>query len=181
MGGNAHRAAPPFCSARIPMLAAILLAVAVFIVNLSIQAVAVSALVFVLLPRMRALALRSPGWGHVALLEATLLMLLLTTLVQIGIWAALFLGLDEFPAYHLAFYHSAVNFTTLGYGDIVMSEDARLLGPLEAINGSIMLGLSGATLFATFGRVARQVHGLPEGPPGGISPQAQAKSESRET
>ena len=50
--------------------------------------------------------------------------------------------------------HSAVNFTTLGYGDIVMSRRWRLLGPLEAVNGSLMLGLSAAMLFTIMGRIA---------------------------
>jgi hypothetical protein len=41
-----------------------------------------------------------------------------------------------------------VNFTSLGYGDIVMSRERRLLGPLEAANGVLMLGMSSATLMA---------------------------------
>jgi hypothetical protein len=60
----------------------------------------------------------------------------------------------EFADFEEAFYHSAVNFTTLGYGDIVMSRRWRLLGPLEAVNGSLMLGLSAAMLFTVLGRVA---------------------------
>jgi hypothetical protein len=60
----------------------------------------------------------------------------------------------EFADFEEAFYHSAVNFMTLGYGDIVMSRRWRLLGPLEAVNGSLMLGLSAAMLFTVLGRVA---------------------------
>ena len=41
-----------------------------------------------------------------------------------------------------------MNFTSLGYGDIVMSRERRLLGPLEAVNGVLMLGMSAATLMA---------------------------------
>ena len=37
----------------------------------------------------------------------------------------------------MAFYHSAVNFTTLGYGGIVMSEEWRLLGPQEEVSGTL--------------------------------------------
>ena len=47
---------------------------------------------------------------------------------------------------HEAVYHSAVNFASLGYGDIVMSKYRKLLGPLEAINGVLMLGMSAAAL-----------------------------------
>ena len=41
-----------------------------------------------------------------------------------------------------------MNFTTLGYGDIVMSREWRLLGPLEAVAGMLMFGISTAVLFA---------------------------------
>ena len=43
-----------------------------------------------------------------------------------------------------------MNFATLGYGDIVMTERNRLLGPIEAINGVLMVGVSTAALLATF-------------------------------
>ena len=49
------------------------------------------------------------------------------------------LWLGEFDQAYDAIYHSAVNFTSLGYGDIVMSRERKLLGPLEAVNGVLML------------------------------------------
>ncbi len=69
-------------------------------------------------------------------------------LVQITLWGALFVWLGEFSALYDAVYHSGVNFTSLGYGDIVMSQRWKLLGPLEAVNGILMLGMSGAALMA---------------------------------
>ena len=57
------------------------------------------------------------------------------------------------PDYATAFYHSAVNFTTLGYGDIVMPSVWRLLGPLEAANGVLMFGLSASAMFAVTNRL----------------------------
>lgn len=69
-------------------------------------------------------------------------------LVQILIWGVLFLGLQEFSTLHDAVYHSAVNFATLGYGDVVMSARWKLLGPLEAVNGALMIGLAGACMLA---------------------------------
>ncbi len=41
-----------------------------------------------------------------------------------------------------------MNFSSLGYGDIVMRHERKLLGPLEAVNGVLMLGMSAATLMA---------------------------------
>jgi hypothetical protein len=46
-----------------------------------------------------------------------------------------------------------VNFSTLGYGDIVMSARWRLLGPLEAMNGIVMFSLSTALMFALLTRL----------------------------
>jgi len=40
-----------------------------------------------------------------------------------------------------------MNYTTLGYGDIVMSPATRMLGPIEAIDGLLMFGVSTAMIF----------------------------------
>lgn len=66
--------------------------------------------------------------------------------VQIILWGSLFLWLGEFNELYDAIYHSAVNFSSLGYGDIVMTKNWRLLGPLEAVNGVLMLGMTAAAL-----------------------------------
>jgi len=52
-----------------------------------------------------------------------------------------------------------VNFATLGYGDIVMSEKHKLLGPLESINGVLMIGVSSAALLATFQHTLKKMAG----------------------
>jgi len=59
----------------------------------------------------------------------------------------------EFSEFGTAYYHSAVNYTTLGYGDIVMSPAWRLLGPVEAANGMLMFGVSTAMIFAVIQRL----------------------------
>lgn len=91
--------------------------------------------------------LESPRLGsRTLLLMIIMVLLVMGNLVQIGAWAWLFYYLEEFTEYTTAFYFSAVNFATLGYGDIVMSERWRLLGPLESLNGIIMVGVSTSTL-----------------------------------
>ncbi|MBL8420267.1 MAG: hypothetical protein JNK92_06485 [Dechloromonas sp.] len=82
-------------------------------------------------------------------------MLILTAgnLLQITLWGSLFLALGEFTEFYEAVYHSGVNFASLGYGDIVMSKDWKLLGPLEAVNGVLMVGMSGAALMAMLQRL----------------------------
>ena len=74
-------------------------------------------------------------------------------LVEIGVWALLFMICGESLEFATAFDHSAVDYTTLGYGNVVMSPSWRLLGPLEAANGMPMFGVSTAMLFAVILRL----------------------------
>jgi len=98
----------------------------------------------------RAIISREALWPRLALLSAIMLLLVTGNIAQIATWALLFHWLGEFNAFNAAFYHSAVNFATLGYGDIVMSDRHRLLGPLEALNGVLMIGVSTAALMSVF-------------------------------
>lgn len=85
---------------------------------------------------------------NIYILSIVLLMLFIGHLVQVAIWALLFVYLGEFGDFSTSFYHSMVNFASLGYGDIVMKEDWRLLGAVEACNGVLMFGLSAGTLLS---------------------------------
>jgi hypothetical protein len=91
-----------------------------------------------------------------------LLLLFAGHMGQIAIWAMLYMNLGEFDDFLTAFYHSAVNFSSLGYGDIVMSERWRLLGALEAANGVLMFGLSTGTILSVMNRLfaLRKAEGL---------------------
>lgn len=84
-----------------------------------------------------------------------MLILIVGNLAQIATWALLFCALQEFQSFSTAFYFSAVNFATLGYGDIVMSEAHRVLGPLEALNGVLMIGVSTAALSRAFQEIVK--------------------------
>jgi hypothetical protein len=76
-------------------------------------------------------------------------------LTEIALWAALFMMCGEFKSFELAYYHSAVNYTTLGYGDLIMTPSWKLLGPLEAADGALMFGVSTAMIFAVAQRLMR--------------------------
>ena len=88
------------------------------------------------------------AWVDIVVLSTVMLVTLLGNFVQMAVWALLFLVLGEFDDFHTALYHSGVNFATLGYGDIVMSERWRTLGPLEAANGILMFGVSTSVMTA---------------------------------
>jgi hypothetical protein len=74
-------------------------------------------------------------------------------LVEIALWAILFVICGEFSDFATAYYHSAVNYTSLGYGDIIMSPAWKLLGPLETADGMLLFGVSTAMIFAVIQRL----------------------------
>lgn len=85
----------------------------------------------------------------------------LAHVIEIVLWAVLFMMCGEFRYFGTALYHSAVNYSTLGYGDIVMSPQWRMLGPIEAANGALLFGVSTAMVFAVIqGLVAIRYRGL---------------------
>jgi hypothetical protein len=77
-----------------------------------------------------------------------MLVLMAGNLLQIFVWALLYMLLAVFPDTETALYFSGVTFTSLGYGDVVLPPDSRLLAPLQAANGLIMFGISTALLYA---------------------------------
>ena len=87
-------------------------------------------------------------FGTLGLISAVMVLLVIGNFVQIIIWGGLFVYLGEFTDFETAAYHSAVNFATLGYGDIVMSEHRRVLGPMQSINGVLMVGVSTAVMMS---------------------------------
>jgi hypothetical protein len=94
-------------------------------------------------------------WTDVAIVAVAIALAFVAHLAEIALWAALFMTCGEFPDFGLAFDHSAVNYTTLGYGDVVMTPSWRLLGPLEAANGMLMFGVSTAMIFAVIERLVQ--------------------------
>ena len=92
-------------------------------------------------------------WRDLAIVTGTALLALAAHLIEITAWAAVFDLCREFPNFAAAYYHSAVNYTSLRYGDVVMSSSWRLLGPLETADGMLMFGVSTAMLFAVIQRL----------------------------
>jgi hypothetical protein len=92
-------------------------------------------------------------WKNSAALVAMTLVASAGHLVQIAIWGAVFVACGEFDTFGDAFYHSAGNYTALGYSDMIMSARWRLLGPLESLTGVMLLGLSAGLVFAVMSRM----------------------------
>ena len=92
-------------------------------------------------------------WRSVGIMMIVTLITAVTHLIEIALWAIALLLCGEMATFETAFYVSAENYTALGYGDIVLSGRRRLLGPLEAVNGLLLFGLSTAVMFAVLNRL----------------------------
>ena len=92
-------------------------------------------------------------WRSVGIMMIVTLITAATHLFEIALWAIVFLLCGEMATFETAFYISAQNYTALGYGDVVLSQRWQLLGPLEAINGLLLFGLSTAVMFAILSRL----------------------------
>ena len=131
------------------MLINLLLGSATVFISMGIQVAVVVMMLRYLMGVMNREDRKADGFGFdTYAISIVLLILFAGHLVQIAIWALLFMYLGEFNDFLTAFYHSTVNFASLGYGDIVMSEKWRLLGALEASNGVLMFGLSAGTMLS---------------------------------
>ncbi|MGD8831256.1 MAG: ion channel [Pseudomonadales bacterium] len=133
----------------------VLLGVSVMVVCLVVQALLLLLVLRFYLPRSE----RIDGTrflAGMAVICGVMVLLVLGNVAQAAVWAVLFMLLGEFDGLAEAFYHSVVNFATLGYGDIVMSETYRVLGPLEAMNGVLMIGVSTAVLMFALQDVLRR-------------------------
>ncbi len=143
-------------------IAIIFITILMFLLGQTIQALSITMLLGLLSKLLQSAerinsnlrtAQKSHFWQGFKILSIALLFLLINSLLQIAVWAASFSLVGEVPDYRDAFYHSAVNFATLGYGDIVMKSPWRILGAMEAISGVLMLGLSTAVLSHIFGKL----------------------------
>jgi len=133
------------------MLRITLIACALVAVTVAIHAGGLAALLRLLM-RSHA-ALPSRFWPIAWLLIVTTWVLLLIHLVEIAVWGLFFLWAGCLPDAESAFYFSGVTYATVGYGDVVLREPWRMLGPVEGLTGILMCGLSTGFFFAVLNKM----------------------------
>lgn len=119
------------------------------VVCVGIQCIVAGTLLSVLDRMHRRQLIRPTIISATLLLSVVMLIMMVGNLLQMALWARMFVARGEFTVYAAAFYHSVVNFSTLGYGDLVMSEENRLLGAL-------MFGLTTSVLFMVLHAIMRR-------------------------
>lgn len=95
-----------------------------------------------------------PGRVLASLIDTAIVLVFLHVL-EIMVWAGAYRMLipaNELETLEKAVYFSFVTFTTLGYGDITLSEGWRLLSGIQALNGILLVGWSTALIFSVVQR-----------------------------
>jgi hypothetical protein len=125
--------------------------------------IAIHALVMLVVVRVAQAAARTTGLGPslllVTIMVVTVSVLMMAHGLEILVWAAIYAMVGAAPSGSDVLYFAFVNYTTLGYGDVVPVERWRLLGPTTAMCGVLMFGWSTAVIFDV---LRRALSDLPE-------------------
>ena len=79
--------------------------------------------------------------------------LLISHTVQIAIWACFYYWGAALPDFESAVYFSSVTYTTIGYGDVLVSPPWRIIATVEGLTGIVMCSLSAAFFFSVMTRL----------------------------
>ena len=68
----------------------------------------------------------------------------------VWLWGLAYILLGIFDALEPSIYFALVAYTSLGFGDITLSEEWRILSGMTAVNGLLLFGVSAAFMFEVF-------------------------------
>lgn len=135
------------------MLRQLLVGGGVSVVNIAIHALAMTFVIQIARTMGRTLR----GGSFVFLIQVmivSVMAIMLAHLFEVVVWALAYaiVGAVQAAGVGSKVYFAFVNYTTLGYGDIVPVERWRLLGPMTALNGVLLIGWSTAVIFEVLRR-----------------------------
>jgi hypothetical protein len=88
-----------------------------------------------------------PNLRLIAVMVATVSVLMAAHTSEVIVWSLAYGLVDAVPAGAPHLYFAFVNYTTLGYGDVLPVQRWQLLGPMTAMNGVLLFGWSTAVIF----------------------------------
>jgi len=138
------------------MLAQLLVGAAVSLVNIAIHAVWTVHLGHVVRRIWARRTHRNVLLDRVLLMVAAVAVLMTAHTVEMFVWAATYAAVGAAPAGASYTYFAFVNYTTLGYGDVLPVARWQLLGPITAMNGILLFGWSVAAIIEVLNAMARQ-------------------------
>ncbi|GEM_PF-544467 len=146
------------CPEKISTKAEILLiqfAIGAFLIGLTvlIHALALDRLMYTLEEHSNRIFMWFRMLWKAAMLTIAVLGVFSAHIVQIWIWAVFYLMVDALPDMESALYFSTSTFTTVGFGDVVLGEDWRLISSFQSANGFILFGWSTAFIFEVMSKL----------------------------
>ena len=128
------------------MLLQLLTGIVTSIICIAIHATVMTIVVRVA-PSVAAKLVSHPALLLTATMIATVVVLMLAHMLEVAVWAATYTVVGAAPEGADPLYFAFVNYTTLGYGDVVPVERWQLLGPATAMCGVLLFGWSTAVIF----------------------------------
>lgn len=92
-----------------------------------------------------------PHWSM--LIAIAFAAIVFSHIIQVWIWAGVFVALAALPNIDDALYFSIVTYTTVGYGDVTVAHEYRIFAVMAAVTGLLNFGLSTAFLVGLFARL----------------------------
>jgi Ion channel len=129
------------------MLRQFLVSIAVSLCNIAIHAIVMAAVLRV----ARAAGERATSHQSlrlIAVMIAVVSVLMAAHIAEVMLWSFAYAIVGVAPPGTDLIYFAFVNYTTLGYGDVVPLLRWHLLGPMTAMNGVLLFGWSTAVIFA---------------------------------
>ena len=133
------------------MLRQILVGAAVSVCNIAIHAFLMAAVMWAARTAV-AITTSRQSLQLIAVMIATVSFLMAAHLTEVLVWALVYAIVGAAPKGTDLIYFSFVNYTTLGYGDVIPMERWHLLGPMTAMNGVLLFGWSTAVIFEVLRR-----------------------------
>ena len=84
-------------------------------------------------------------------IAGTFALLIFSHTVQVWIWAIILIRLGALPELFQAIYFSLITYTTVGYGDLILSDPFKIFGAMASVTGLLNFGVSTAVLVAVLG------------------------------
>jgi hypothetical protein len=142
------------------MLRQFLVGGAVSVLNIVIHALVMTSIVRVAHATWARSANRFPSLLLIAVMIPTVTIFMVAHALEVFVWSAAYSIVGAAPAGADLVYFAFVNYTTLGYGDVLPLEHWRLLGPITAMNGMLMFGWSTAVIFEVLRRTLVRTIGI---------------------
>ena len=143
------------------MLRQLLFGGGVSLINIALHALVMTMVITVAQSASRRRTSKSPVF-LIGVMIPTVAVLMLAHALEVIVWSLAYAVVDAAPQSANLVYFAFVNYTTLGYGDIVPVERWRLLGPMTAMNGVLLFGWSTAVIFEVLRKTLAQLEGRGE-------------------